>query len=261
MTAIDREKPGGPRGMTRRDFLRAGSVGLGALGAGLQGIGAFGGGPSSSERSIILLLLVGGPSQLETWDPKPDAPINVRGPFGTIETRCPGVRICEHLPQMAARMDRLAIFRSMHHDSAPIHETGYQLLQTGRLGRAGDEQHPHFGSVVTRLSGLTTGLPPFVVVPGPIASTGVDIPRGQAAGWLGPAFEPSHLAPDAAACDRSFTLAANQRTTTDYGRSAFGQNCLLARRLVESGARLVTVNMFDTVFNRVTWDCHGARAL
>ena len=73
------------------------------------------------------------------------------------QTRCPGVRISEHLPRMAARMDRLAIVRSMHHDSAPIHETGYQLLQTGRLGRAGDEQLPHIGSVVARLKGTTTG--------------------------------------------------------------------------------------------------------
>jgi uncharacterized protein (DUF1501 family) len=258
MTARRREKSGSSASVTRRDFLRVGSVGLGALGLGLNGVGAFGGGRSPSERSIIFLLLVGGPSQLETWDPKPDAPADLRGPFGTIETRCPGVRICEHLPQMAARMDRLAIVRSMHHDSAPIHETGYQLLQTGRLGRAGDEQHPHIGSVVARLSGLTIDSAPFVIVPGPIASTGVDIPRGQAAGWLGSAFEPSHLAPETAALYRRVTLADSRRTGANYGPSAFGENCLLACRLVESGVRLVTVNMFDTVFNRVTWDCHGS---
>ena len=144
---------------------------------------------STSERSVILLLLVGGPSQLETWDPKPDAPADVRGPFRSIATVCPGVRISEHLPRMAARMDRLAIVRSVHHETAPIHETGYQLLQTGRLCRAGEE-HPHIGSVVARLEGARNGLPPFVVVPGPIASTGVAIPHGQSAGWLGPAYEP-----------------------------------------------------------------------
>ena len=147
---------------------------------------------TSAERSVILLLLVGGPSQLETWDPKPDAPAEVRGPFGSIATRCPGVRISEHLPRMATRMDRLAIVRSVHHDAAPIHETGYQLLQTGRLCRAGEE-HPHIGSVVARLKGARNGLPPFVVLPGPIASTGVDIPHGQSAGWLGSAFDPAHL--------------------------------------------------------------------
>jgi Protein of unknown function (DUF1501) len=258
MTEITRETSGKRAGATRREFLQAASFGMGALGWGMNGVGAFGDGRSSSERSIILLLLVGGPSQLETWDPKPDAPADVRGPFDTIETRCPGVRICEHLPRMATRMDRLAIVRSMHHDSAPIHETGYQLLQTGRLGRAGDEQHPHIGSVVARLSGLATDPPPFVVVPGPIASTGVDIPRGQTAGWLGSAFEPTHRAPETGALHRRVTFVDTRRNKPDYGRSEFGQNCLLARRLVESGARLVTVNMFDTVFNRVTWDCHGA---
>ena len=97
---------------------------------GRNGADADFGGVPKSERSVILLLLVGGPSQIETWDPKPDAPAEVRGPFSTIATRCPGVRISKHLPRMAARMDRLAIVRSINHDSVPIHETGYQLIQT-----------------------------------------------------------------------------------------------------------------------------------
>jgi len=238
------------------------------------------------ERSVILLLLVGGPSQHETWDPKPDAPAEVRGPFDSIATRCPGVWIAEHLPLMAARMDRLAIVRSVHHDAAPIHETGYQLLQTGRLCRGGEE-HPHFGSVVARLIGATNGLPPFVVVPGPIASTGVDIPRGQSAGWLGAAYDPFHRAAEPGAPDfdrgvnanpsrgltpafaaepvfarcaaQAFDLAGeSEKVHGEYGRTDFGRSCLQARRLIESGVRVVTVNMFETVFDRVTWDCHGA---
>src|ERR1700681_70016 len=75
-------------------------------------------------KSCILLFLVGGPSQLETWDPKPDAPAEVRGPFRSIATRVPGVRICEHLPRLARRLDRLTLIHSLSHDSAPIHETG-----------------------------------------------------------------------------------------------------------------------------------------
>ena len=112
---IGHEKSLTGAGVTRRDFLRAGGAGLGALGVGLSELDA-GTTELSSERSVILLLLVGGPSQLETFDPKPDAPAEVRGPFRSIATRCPGVRICEHLPRMAARMDRLALVRSMHHE-------------------------------------------------------------------------------------------------------------------------------------------------
>jgi Protein of unknown function (DUF1501) len=257
MTTVGQRKSKGRAGMTRRDFLRVGGVGLGALGCGLSKVDDFAEIASSPERSVILLLLVGGPSQLETWDPKPDAPAEVRGPFRSIATRCPGVRICEHLPRMAARMDRLALVRSMYHESAPIHETGYQLLQTGRLCRAG-EQHPHIGSVVARLEGPRNGVPPFVLVPGTIASTGVDVPRGQAAGWLGAAYDPFALADDPPKRGLGATTAGGEKASRAYGRTTFGRSCLLARRLVESGVRVVTVNMFDTVFNRVTWDCHGA---
>ena len=136
--------------MGRRRFLRL--AGLGSLGFCLPGPEARSALAQQSDRSVILLLLVGGPSQLETWDPKPDAPAEVRGPFRSIATKCPGVRISEHLPRMAARLDQVALVRSVHHDAAPIHETGQQLLQTGQLCRAGEE-YPHLGSVVASLRG------------------------------------------------------------------------------------------------------------
>jgi uncharacterized protein (DUF1501 family) len=240
---------------------------------------------------------VGGPSQLETWDPKPAAPAEVRGPFGSIATALPGVRFNEHLPRMARWMDRVTLIRSLHHDAAPIHETGHQLLQTGRLCREGQEA-PHFGSVAARLQGARNELPPFMVLPRPIGNTGVGVPHGQTAGALGSAYEPFHVAADPAAADydaldlldraqrfldeadghlpapvlasagrvlapqarTAFDLAAERAALRDaYGGTTFGQSCLLARRLVESGVRVVTVNMFETVFNRVTWDCHGNR--
>jgi uncharacterized protein (DUF1501 family) len=244
-------------------------------------------------------MLVGGPSQLETWDPKPEAPEEVRGPFGSIATRVPGVRISEHLPRLAARMDRLALVRSVHHDEAPIHETGHQLIQTGQLCGPGEE-HPHLGAVAARLLGSRAELPQFVMIPGPIGDTGVKISHGQTAGWLGSSYEPFHLADDPAsprfdagqALDRArrfvdqavsqtadfgqalaalheplltargrYALELDAESAANreaYGPSTFGQSCLLARRLVESGVRLVTVNMFATVFNKVTWDCHGS---
>jgi Protein of unknown function (DUF1501) len=257
MMAYGRVKSSVLRGITRRDFLEVGGVGLGALGLGVNEIGAVADLATSSERSVILLLLVGGPSQLETWDPKPDAPAEVRGPFRSIATRCPGVRICEHLPRMASRMDRLGLVRSIHHETAPIHETGYQLIQTGRLCLAGEE-HPHVGSVVARIEGPRNGVPPFVVLPGPIASTGVAIPHGQSAGWLGEAYAPFALASDHVGWRFDATADGAEKSSLEYGQSPFGQSCLTARKLVESGVRVVTVNMFDTVFNRITWDCHGA---
>ena len=112
------------------------------------------------------------------------------------------------------RLDRVALVRSVHHDAAPIHETGHQLLQTGRLCGASDE-HPHLGSVVARLKGPRGSLPPFIVLPGPIEKTGIDIPHGQSAGWLGPGCEPFHLGVDPAA------LGLRPHVGTGFVRDAF----------------------------------------
>ena len=281
-------------GVTRRDLLRVG--GVGALGLTLADLNSLGATGTPRDRSIVLLMLVGGPSQLETWDPKPKAPIEVRGPFGSIATSVPGVRINEHLPRLAHRLDHLTVIRSLHHDAAPIHETGHQLIQTGKLARPGHD-HPHVGAVLAQVRGVQNGLPPFVVVPGPIGNTGVGVSHGQTAGPLGESFEPFHLSADPGSADydavsvldhaqrfldrahalpnavdhpaqrllsrqarAAFDLCAEPESLRDvYGRTTFGQSCLLARRLVEAGVRLVTVNMFESVFNRVTWDCHGSR--
>jgi Protein of unknown function (DUF1501) len=299
MITIGRGKSAGCSGVTRRDFLWVGGLGLGSLGFTQAELAAATNSAYHADRSVILLLLVGGPSQLETWDPKPGAPAEVRGPFRSIATRCPGVRICEHLPRLAERMDRLALIRSVHHEAAPIHETGHQLLQTGQLCHDGEEP-PYFGSVVAMLNGLRNGQPVSAILPGPIASTGVQIGHGQSSGWLGKVYDPFTLnadpgAPDfdprsaldramafldeAGSGDSSRSIALTRtigplltgaarnpfdlgeesgRTREAYGRSTFGQCCLLARRLVESGVRVVTVNMYATVFNQVTWDCHGS---
>ncbi|HEV3257043.1 MAG TPA: DUF1501 domain-containing protein, partial [Gemmataceae bacterium] len=305
-------------GLTRRDFLRVGALTAGAVGlslADLTQLQADGAG-RSGDVNCILLFLVGGPSQLDTWDPKPNAPDNVRGPVRPIRTNVPGIDICEHFPRMARLADRYAIVRSVHHDAAPIHESGHQLMQTGHLFRGGLE-HPHYGAVLSHLRGSRGGLPPFVVLPGPVGNTGVSINHGQTAGYLGAAHEPFFLCAEAAApefdltdpdnpCgldparlshsealldavdnahrvfdaggsrwhdgtggqafDRVFAASAkkafhlageNEALRARYGLNTFGQSCLLARRLVEHGVGLVTVNMFDTVFNEVTWDCHA----
>jgi hypothetical protein len=270
-------------GLTRRDFLRVGALSAGTVGLSLTQL--LQGGESGGDRSCILLLLVGGPSQLDTWDLKPAAPEGVRSPFRPIRTNVPGIELSEHFPRMATMADRFSLVRSVHHTEAPVHETGHQLMQTGRLFRGGQE-HPHVGAVVSRLRGpREPGVPSFVVVPGPIGNTGVNVSHGQTAGYLGdghaPIFADLLGAVDGAqravenspqtataqqAYDRIFSHKAKEAFSLTaefddmrarYGHNTFGQSCLLARRLVESGVRLVTVNMFETVFNQITWDCHA----
>src|SRR5579884_2615493 len=128
-------------GLTRRDFLRVGAVSAGAMSLSLADLHAA---TPSKDVNCILLFLVGGPSQLDTWDLKADAPSTIRGPFRPIATNVPGIQISEHFPRMAQRADRYAIVRSVHHEEAPVHETGQQLMQTGHLFRAGYE-YPHYG--------------------------------------------------------------------------------------------------------------------
>lgn len=235
---------------SRRDFLRAGATTAGALGLSLAGatrLDAVSAGPK--DINCILLMLVGGPSQLDTWDLKPDAPSSVRGPFRPIRTNVASIDICEHFPRMAAMAHRYALVRSVHHREAPIHETGQQMMQTGRLFST-SRQFPHFGSTLAHLRGARSAdVPPFVVVPGPIGNTGVTVSHGQTAGYLGSEREPVFGAEQ--------PVGTTGSELERYGATPFGQNCLLARQLIERGVRFVTVNMFTTVFNEVTWDCHA----
>ena len=98
----------------------------------------------SDDINCIVLFLVGGPSHLDTWDLKPKAPDNVRGPFKPIKTNVSGIEICEHFPLMAKMADRYSLIRSVHHKAAPVHESGHQMMQTGYLFRGGQE-YPHYG--------------------------------------------------------------------------------------------------------------------
>jgi uncharacterized protein (DUF1501 family) len=248
------------RPLSRRDFLKAGTVGAGTAGLTLTGLDLRGAPTPAKNKNCIILFLVGGPSQLETFDPKPDAPENIRGPFGAICTNVPGIHLSETLPRMATIADKYAIVRTVHHGSAPIHETGQQLMQTGRLSKNGVES-PHYGAVLSHLIGpRTRDVQPFAVVPTTIENTGVSVGHGQSAGHLGVSHEPADLR---VLCGDKRTLRAfdigteTPRLRERYGHNSFGQSCRLARRLIEQGVRVVTVNMFDTVFNKVTWDCHA----
>jgi Protein of unknown function (DUF1501) len=306
-------------GLTRRDFLHAGALAtLGLSLPAMHALDARGAVKGPSDVNCILLFLVGGPSQLDTWDMKPDAPEEIRGPFKPIATKVPGVQVSEVFPKLAQRMERVSLVRSIYHTGAAVHDVGHQMMQTGRLFTGGIE-YPNYGSVLAKVKGANGDAPPSVLLPKPIGPTGGNMPHGQSAGYLGKTFDPFVLNADPNAKDfqvqdlrppdyvtavreerrktlrgaidgavatfessadarlldanferafrlmssktarDAFDLTAEPDTTRDrYGRTRFGQSCLLARRLVERGVRFVTVNMFETVFNEITWDIHGS---
>jgi hypothetical protein len=188
----------------RRDILRAGSLGLFGLSLGDLVAGratsaraADATAPSSFGRAkaCILLFMWGGPAQQDTWDLKPLAPREIRGEFKPIATRVPGIQICEHLPQLSQRTDRLAIVRSMTHTDVN-HTTATHFLLTGQPPPTAPELRadwPHMGAVLSRLGRGQPPLPPFVSLRPKLQN---DVPRfveqshGQSAGWLGQALDP-----------------------------------------------------------------------
>jgi uncharacterized protein (DUF1501 family) len=307
-------------GVTRRDFLHAGA--LATCGLTLPGwLAQKAAGAVKGDKDItcIMLFLVGAPSHIDTWDPKPNAPAEVRGPFKPIQTNAPGIQISEIFPKMARHADKFSLIRSVYHTAAAVHDTGVQMMQTGRLFSGGIE-HPHAGCVLGYLKGRRGEVPAHVLIPRPIGALGGNLPHAQDAGYLGKQYDPFVLNADpsdpkfkvpdllppeyisavradrrqklrdavdgalsafeknaqAKQLDDTFNLAyrlmsspqAREAFALDrepasmrdrYGRTRFGQSCLMARRLIERGVRFVTVNMFETVFVEVTWDIHGSK--
>src|SRR5687768_4770826 len=140
-------------GMRRRDFLHAGSLAL--LGFTMQDflkLQAAGAVDTSRDVNCIMLMLVGGPSHLDTWDMKPDAPSEIRGPYRAIPTNVDGIQISEIFPRMAKHADKYALLRSVYHTGAGVHDVGHQYMQTGRFFQFGNEQ-PHIGCVLSKLKG------------------------------------------------------------------------------------------------------------
>src|SRR5271170_4590505 len=160
-------------GATRRSFLEAGA--LGVAGLALPDLLRIRARAAASRESIgkavILFWLSGGPGHMETWDPKPAAPAEYRGPLGAIPTRVPGVLFGELLPRQAALMDKLAVVRTVNHGSGDHTKSNHWML-TGFEGPAfnapdfRDQKRPSLGSAVARLRGPNTpGLPPYVAAP------------------------------------------------------------------------------------------------
>ncbi|GAF71643.1 unnamed protein product, partial [marine sediment metagenome] len=182
-------------GINRRDFMQIGALGAvgltlpGYLQAKEQGI------IKDDGRSGILIFNLGAPSQLDTFDPKPDAPAEVRGPFKTIKTAAPEIQLSEILPLHAKIADKFSLVRSCYHTSAAVHDAGWQMMQTGRKFTGGVET-PHVGAVVSYLQGRRTDLPAHVLLPEPMGRGGGNLPNGQAGGFLGKAHDPFALMAD-----------------------------------------------------------------
>jgi hypothetical protein len=305
-----------PGTLSRRAFLRSGLGGLAGLGlADLLRLQSAAGAPSANGKSIVSLWLWGGPSHMETFDLKPDAPVEYRGDFRPIRTNVPGIDISEHLPRLARVADRYALIRSLHHDS-PGHVNSTHTVWTGYPGELLEAppfkpKYPDFWAVANKVLGeKRPGLPPFVALP--------QI-RYQGAAYLGSSLDPllvtgdpsdaafrvPNLSLDLAVrprfterrgllhdfdnlrrdIDRSGALDAldefdrravtiltsdsarrafdlgneDPRVRDRYGRHAVGQRLLLARRLVEAGVRLVTVD-FPCVPGQkaFSWDDHAS---
>ncbi len=296
----------------RRAFLQAGGssvLGL-SLANFLKAKDTDGGRTPGSAKSVVLVWLWGGPSQLDTFDPKPNAPVEFRGPFGTIPTTLTGVRFCELFPKLAAQTGKFAVLRSLRTESndhgiaGTIGLTGSAAGGTGLDGKplAGTPQ-PAMGAVVAKaMSGKDADLPPFLVVGGKLHQGKKSI-IGEGGGKLGAMYDPMRLEYDPVSgtkvpalqlpkeltperlTDRLSLMAAldgaerrkdatpmdsyrrrafdmltspasrtafdlgkeDEKTVRRYGKTRFGQSCLLARRLVEVGVPFVQVNWSDHV--------------
>jgi hypothetical protein len=306
-------------GATRRSFLRTAAAIPLAMSAGLPTPEAIADAKSRAKaKSVILLWLWGGPSHLDLVDPKPDASMDYRGPFGAINTRTTGMKFTELLPRMAARSDQFSVIRSMV-NSNNGHPGAGTVGVTGFEESPGPVQ-PNFGAIVAKNRGQEGSLPPFFYVGRGIPR---DLPRrieGYGGGTLGKAFDPflvsasdrgevsiptlkmmPNMSPgrisdrrqlltqldeeryrlDAAKVDEwnfkyqsayglltsaearaAFDLTQEStKTRSSYGRSTFGQGCLLARRLAEAGVPYVQVNWSEYVETFTPggdwgWDTH-----
>src|SRR5207247_5107235 len=184
-------------GITRRDFLEVGT--LGAIGlslaklAALQAVGAVKNG--KDDKAVIMIFNLVAPSQLDTFDMKPDAPREIRGPFKPIKTNNPDIQISEILPLHAKLADKFSLVRTCYHTAAAVHDTGHQMMQTGRLFTGGINT-PHFGCALEFLKGRRNELPAHVLLPEPMGPTGGNLPHGQDAGFLGKAYDPFVLNAD-----------------------------------------------------------------
>jgi uncharacterized protein (DUF1501 family) len=235
-----------PRNLDRRSFLEMGAASV--LGLGLADLARAQASPrpASKERAVILIYLGGGASQYETYDPKPSAPDEFRGPFGTIRTNVPGTVFGELLPEQAKVADKLAVLRSLHHrfgdHNAAIHlwKTGYPgaLESEGRIDR-----HPATGAAVAHArSGQRRDLPAYVVL------NSRDYAPSDGAVYLGAAASPLCVPVDhttLAARTDALQLARGTTRAGLEGRMALLRNFDTLRRDLDRSGQMADLDAFQ----------------
>lgn len=177
----------------RRGFLQVGMLGASGLSLSELLRRQAQAGLTSTNRSVIILWMRGGPSHIDMWDPKPDAPVEYRGEFGTMATNVPGVFLSDLLPRSAAMMDKWSIVRSLNHHDAG-HSSGDQICFTGYNAGPNPDQniHPSCGSIVAeQLGHLNPDLPAYVMIP--------RMDPGTGSAYLGVAYKPFETLADPAA--------------------------------------------------------------
>ena len=322
--------------LSRRHLIRVG--GLGLLGLTLPKLlqaealaGAGGAATADSRRqprarakSVIFLYQFGGPSHIDMFDMKPEAPEGIRGLHKPVSSKADGIAISEHLPRLAKVMDKVTLIRSMHHHMKNHNPASYYAL-TGHAPPVDDitlrdspELFPAYGSVVDRLAPVGGPIPTFVALPCVIGDG--TITPGQGGSFLGKVHDPLLVTRDPNKADfklpelnlpanlsyerlmhrrsiqkiidhqssllqhsaqaqgmdayydkalemldspslrEAFNLSTEAESVRDgYGRTTYGQSCLLARRLVEAGSRFVSVYFSPNIGGDIGsgWDTHG----
>ena len=179
------------QGMNRRTAIKAGFLGLSGLTLGDLNRLRAEGTAQKNDKSVILIWLDGGCSQLESYDPKPESPSEYRGPWGAIPTNVPGIFLSETLPRHAQHADKMAFVRSLHHGTGD-HFAGAHWMLTGRFGSTSvnlPQKFPSVGSYVSRVRGANKqGLPAYVGLPA--AQSVYLFPGYQGAAYLGAAYNP-----------------------------------------------------------------------
>lgn len=206
-------------GLSRRELIRVGGAGLLGLSLGnllqLEAMGqvapvdvakrsGFG-----TAKNFIFIFLQGGPSHLDIWDPKPDAPDDIRGDFATIDTKIPGVKLTEVMPNLAKVLDKTTLIRSVSYTPAGLFNhtaaiyqmmTGYtpdKVSPSGQLEPPNRNDYPCIGSQLARINPPKDPMLPFVMLPRPLQESNV-IGKGGTAGFLGAAYDPYYLFQDPA---------------------------------------------------------------